>query len=227
MILPFMYNVKQGIDSLFWFLPNVPIDWVVFVVAFLAFIFFAGQVVGSLFMFNTMAFNSVGFLVSNFAQPVFGTGMLANLGGWLLFGVLLWGLTLAFVRIPVPCYCGDAPSSTILVCQSGSEKDSDNCKNIALQNQRMSEATSKISSKLGDLASKAEALLPDLPLDRLPEIQLPKKIPHVPQVTLIPESKIPSCDIGDAIKKGLDKVGKDIKHDADDTGNAIAHAFGF
>ena len=69
-------------------------------------------------------------------------------------------LVRTFVKIPVPCNCGKAPSSTLLICQKDSEEGSENCERIKAENKKIDETIQSMKERAGRIISKAETLLP-------------------------------------------------------------------
>lgn len=223
LLLPIFIRIKNVIDTVFFFLPNIPLSMVALLVGLVAIFVFLGHILGSFYSVGVVAFRSVNFISNWFVEPILGLFLSSVLPkvfidvlGWATLALFAFIAVKMFVRIPVPCNCGDAPSSQLFVCQKDSEKGSENCKRIATENEKIANVLQRIKERGGRIVSKAEALLPELPVTGLPPLKVPKGIPRIPENDLFPALGLPKCGAQlDAIIADIEKAFEDARKEAE------------
>lgn len=228
LLLPLFIQIKNVLDTIFFFLPNIPLSMIALLVMLIAVFVFVGHILGSLYSVGLVAFRTVD-LVSNWLVEPFLNLFLSNLPqvfidilGWATLALVSFVIIRLFVKIPVPCNCGEAPSGDLLVCQKDSERGSENCIRIQKENEKIAETLTRIKERGARIVSKAEGLFPELPLDLLPSLKVPKAIAKISEQDLFPELGLPKC--GAQIEEMLREIEKTFEKAREEAERLAAEA---
>lgn len=230
-LLPTFVKISNFINKALFFLPDISLSTIILIVSIVVFILMFGHIIGSIYNFVLGTINILDFILSIVLKPFLGgsASLKAGFFAWFFFIVGIMAAAWFFVRIPVPCSCGDAPASHFLTCQAGSEKGSVQCNSIANQNKIMSEAYTRATGRIQRIAAKTRELIPPLPINEMPSLQVPDKIPKVPVVDIFKPLNLPPClaQINDILKKAdaeIKKIETDIEKTSEDFGKTIENA---